>query len=287
VTTPGSQVYAVLPGEEVIAFNGTRSLTADGTTQYSLQTSMVSNSRYRLLHVGGTAPGFRTARAVSVSGGNIVIALNSNQTVTVTSSLGAVFGSVLVGDQVHIPGAMSGDAAVFDGLNEGNWFVLSATASQLVLRRASGTVFSGSSETVVVSSNTQFQVFGISGVQVGDQVDIVAGFASTARHNYPVVAVTANYIEFDSSIPLAPEIATPGATGVVAYSMAKRYLLIESDQEIAVKLNGETSETTVVQPWLPGQETQMGQLIKTGICYQCAIKNRSSSTATVFVATAE
>jgi hypothetical protein len=287
VNKPANHNYILAPQEEVVAFSGTRSIAHASNTEYALTVSALSSTRYRLKHTGtGTAPAFRTPRSVAVAGGTVTITVNSNQTITVVSSLGAVFGAVQVGDILHVPGVATGDTGPFDPLNEGNWVILSASTTTLTAVRPSGTVFSGSTETVSVSSG-QFKVFSSVAVQVGDYVDISGGFAASTRHSYPIVAVTDDYIEFTSTIPLATETAVPGASGLAIYTNLKRLVIVESDQEIAVKLNGNSSETDISTPWVAGDDRFCAQFLKIGPSFSCTVKNRSTVSASVTVITAE
>lgn len=277
------------PSSEVTIFDGTRVLTHDGTTQYTLSLSTLSSTRYRLAWTGvGTAPGFRTDRGLTLSAGSVTITLNANQTVTVTHTGGAVFGAVQVGDTVFIPGTTTGDAALFDALNEGLWTVLAAAAASLTLARPAGAIFSGKTETVAIAANTQFIAYSSTGVQVGDTLDITAGFATSTRRSYRVVAVTSRHVEFTSTLPLAAEATIiPGVNGIKLYSAAVRYVFIETDQELALKFNGASDESVRVEPIVAGDPNQVGIFDKWGTAYSLVIKNRSTTRANLVVITAE
>lgn len=289
VTNPRSQQLQLDPQQEVVVFSGTRTLTIDGTTQFDLSLSSLDSTRYAMTWDGtGTAPGFRTARSVAVATGNVVLTLQANQTVTVTSSLGAVFGVVVAGDVVFVPGVSTGETGPFNSLNEGYWSVLAANATTLTLQRLSGTVFSGASETVAIADNLEFQVFSAAGVQAGDTLDIVSGFATSAIRSYNVVAVTARRLEFTSTLPLALESnVVPTAAGVKVYNDSKRYVYVEGDQELAVKVNADTTENNRVEPWVPAHTELVGYYEKVGTTYALAVKNRSTARANVTVVTAE
>lgn len=282
------EVLSLAPFEEATVFSGARALTADGTTQYALTLSPLASDRYRLAWTGtGAAPGFRTARALALATGTVTLTLNANLTVTVTSSLGAVFGAVQVGDTLHLPGVTTGDAALFDPMNEGDWTVLAAAAGSLVVARPPDAVFSGATETKTVASNTQVLAYGPTGVQVGDTLDITAGFSANARRSYVVAAVTSRHVEFTSGAPLAPETVVPGATAVALYGGAKTFVYVEADQEVAVKLNGATDEACRVEPLIAGDPGRPGIFFKTGTTYSMAVRNRSAAPARVFVILAE
>lgn len=288
VSKPQSVVYEIPALSSVVVFDGTRTLTMDGTTQLMLSLTSLDSTRYRLSWTGtGTAPGFRTARLVVVASGDIVTVWNSNSTLSVTSSLGSVFGAVQVGDTVLVPGASTGDTTLFDPLNEGEWTVLAASAATILLVRPTNTLGAGASETVAISDNLQFQVYSAASVQVGDSVVLASLFAASSRHTYEVVAITARRMEFLSQLPLAEETLIPGANSVQVYSANKNLIHIETDQELAIQLNGDTTSNCQVSPFIPGDQSFLGFLTKTGPTFSMTLVNRSTAIANVLVLTTE
>lgn len=289
VDNPSTQLFELDPQSTTTVIDGTRSLALDNTTAFSLASnSLVDANRYRITWTGGTDPGFRTDRALDLSTVALTLTVNANQSVTVTGGTGH-FSGVSIGDVVFIPGVSSGDAASpFSPLNEGYWTALAADANSLTLARMPGETFEGASETVTPSTASQLQAFSAAGVQVGDTVDISAGFAAPAQRTFDLVAVNPKWIEFESTAPLGPQTGiTPTTTGLAIYTMAKRFLFIESDQEIVVRLNGDTGNTTRVTPIIPGDENFPGVYAKIGPAWKLVLVNRSSSRANVTVAHAE
>lgn len=267
-------------------FDGTVALNYDNTTQFSLSLSNLSPSRYRLTWTAGSDPQFRTSRTVSVSGGNMTVVIQGNQTATVTHSAGSVFSNVEVGDDVFIPGATTGDTSVFSPMNEGHWVVLAASATQLTLVRESGIVFSGVAETVAVTANSQFLVYSSDGVQIDNVIGFISGFARSILHNYEIVEVTSTFIEFQSSAPLPTTSAiVPGAGSLVVYDSAKQYIYIESDQEVSISLNGLNSG--VIVPFQAGNRDYPALYEITSVVYSLTITNNSTQQASVRVISAE
>lgn len=288
VTKPQTQTIQIDALSETTVFDGTRTLTFDGTTQLALTLSDLDPSRYRLAWTGvGTAVGFRTNRNLTLSAGSVTLTLQANSTVVVTHDAGAVFGAVVVGDAVYIPGVITGDTGLFNSLNEGLWTVLSAAAGSLTIARLPGTVFSGATETVALSDNDQFQAYSSSGVQVGDTLDISGGFSTSSRTSYKVSSVTAKTVEFISTSPLALETIIPGINSVKVYSAAKKYLMIESDQALAIKCNGSTDETNRIEPISSGNPNLVAFSEKWGTTYSLVLKNRTTVRANVLVISAE
>ena len=308
VSQPLNQVFDIEPLSEVLVFNGTRTLGYDGTSGFTLGLVPGTVDTYRLTWTGvGAAPVFRTDRAPNILNqavggtpatfyGYISISPQPNQVVFVTNpDIGgnplATWTTIQVGDQVFIPGVTTGDEAVFDPMNEGLWIVLGISSDHktLTLGRTPGTVYSASTSinTTNIDDVGEFQVFSSAGVQIEDTLDLIAGFSSQALRAYGVTCVTPTYIEFTSSLPLSSEALIPGASSFNVYSSQKRFLGIETDQEIAVKLNGNTAENDRVSPVLADCGDRVGVYSKFGTVYSLSLKNRSTSVATVTLISCE
>jgi len=156
------------------------------------------------------------------------------------------------------------------------------------LARFTGADFTAVSETVALTTNSQFQAFSSSGVQVGDKVDISAAFALATRKTFDVVAVTSNFFEVISTTPLPLETGiTPGASGMIFYTDSKSFLYIEADQEAAVRLNGSTDSSQRLSPIEAGNPDRPGMFLKRGPAWSLTIVNRASVTLNVVVVHAE
>lgn len=289
VDNPGTIPAPIPPGGTLTVIDGVRATTLDNTSAFSLASSVYDPSRYRVTWTGGTNPTFRTDRGLTLSTVPLTLTANANLTLTVSAGGGTPFAAVQDGDTAFVPGTATGDtASPFNALNVGYWYVLSHTNTSMTLKRADGTVFSGISETVTPSTNTQLVVFSSAGVQVGDTVDISAGFASAAQHSYEVLAATSTWVEFQSTAPLGPQTGvTPTATGMIFYTSAKRFFAVESDQEIVVQTNGDTGHTRRIEPWVPGDKNFVGFTAHVGPTWKLVLVNLSSVVANVLVYTAE
>lgn len=269
--------------------DGTRSTAIDGTSAFSLTLSPLNPTRYVLTNTGGTAPAFRTARSVPVASVALTLTVGANQTLTVAAGAGTPFAAVIVGDEVFVPGVSTGDpTSPFNVLNLGYWTVLTRSNTSLTLSRLSGETFEGISEVVTPAVNTDFQVFSAAGVQVGDTVDLSAGFSATALRAYELIAVTASRIEFLSTAPLGEETGIlPTATGMIVYTAAKRFVSIETDQEVVVRLNGDAGNSNRATPWIAANESFPGKFEITGPVWKLVLVNRSNVFATVVVMSVE
>ncbi len=289
VNNPSTAKLTVEPSSAKTVFDGARSTSIDGTTTLSLASSSSEPGRYRITATSGTSPAFRTPRTVTASGISLALTIDQNLVLKVTAASGTPFAAILAGDTVFIPGTATGDAAgPFNSLNVGHWSVLTASATILTLTRASGTVFEGIGETVVPSANTQLQAFSTSGVQVGDTVELVSGFAATSLRAYTILAVNPLWIEIFSSSPLGSQVGiVPTATGFLVYTSTKRYIQIEVDQECVLRLNGDTGNTNRLSPWIPGDKAFQAEFKKTGPVWKLELVNKSNAPMSVLVISAE
>lgn len=289
VSNPDSKGYTLQAGETLAIFDGQRTLLTDGTTEFSLASSSVEDGRYRLTWSGGTNPVIRTDRAVAIDGIALTLVSNNNGTLTVTAGSGTPFSGTSTGDSVLVAGTSTGDSASpFNSLNEGFWVVLAKTSTVLTLVRPTGVTYEGASEVVTPTDDSQFIVYSATGVQKSDKVQISAGFVASARNTYSIVAVSPSWIEITSTSPLAAESGIiPGASGLKVFKSSKRFLQIEADQEVIVRLNGTAEDVSRISPILSGDPEQVGWFAIFGAVGSLSLVNAASVAANVIVITAE
>jgi hypothetical protein len=245
-----NKTYMVDPGATLTIFSGARTLLVDGTTAFDLTINPAFDGVYRMTKSAGTAPGFRTNRALTLSGNQITATVNNNVTMLfgLEASSTQNFSAVQVGDTVFIPGVTTGDSAgPFNQLNEGFWVVLavvtvaSVANHGLVVQRPAGQAFQGVSEVVLagsVTANSQFQAFSAGPVQPGDTLELSAGFSIVTQQSYQISTVTPTWVEFLSSSPIPLETGIiPTAAGIKIYTAAQNYVRVEADQLAYVKIN--------------------------------------------------
>jgi len=290
VENPKTDPRTIPPQTELVVFDNGITTSIDGTTEFDLTLSSLDSTVYRIEHSAGTPPDFRIARTTVVSGGTITVAVLPNNLVTFTHSA-TPFAAVVVGDNVFIPGVLTGDpAGPFNSLNEGYWLVVAKNSNaQLTLARLSGTSFQAFSEgPVAIAADSEFQVFSADGVQVGDSVELSLGFQVNALKTFVVLSVTAFRIEVMSTVPLADETGViPTAAGMQFHKNSKRFLYIEADQECVVRLNGDTGSTNRMSPWTPAEKELRAQYVKVGPAWKLAILNKATVPAKIVVISAE
>lgn len=290
VDAPSTKAYVIAPGVEQLIFDGTTALTVDNTTVFNLTLSALDPSLYRLAWVSGTKPGFRTDRNLALSGVQLTLTVQANDTLTMVAGAGTPFSAVQATDQIFIPGAMTGDSpSPFNVLNQGWWNVLAVSGggSGVTLVRPGGS-FQGTTETITPSNNTSVLGFSAAGVQDGDGLQLLSGFQADALKSYVVVNVTALWVEVRSTAPVANETGvSPTAAGIASYSNAKRFLQIEADQDCVLRLNGDTSSILRLTPWLDGDPSQVAEFKKVGATWKLTITNKSALPLNATVISAE
>jgi hypothetical protein len=290
VSNPKTEKFSLPPNSSLSLFSGTRTTLIDNTSVFSIALNSQNSSVYRIANTSGTAPAFRTDRALTLTGATITVALNNNATATFTTSTGN-FSAVQVGDIVFVPGVNTGDSASpFSATNLGFWVVLARTTTVITLSRLAGQSFSGVAEVVVLTANSQLQAFSSLGVQVGDTLEISAGFSVITQKSYIVSTVTPSWVEFVSteSLPLETSIS-PTNSGLTFYSVAKRYVRIEADQECTVRYNGDTGSTNRIVPRVVGDlASGFAFEDKWGVVWSLDVVNRSrTASMNIILITAE
>jgi hypothetical protein len=286
VENPLDDGYTIPAGASKTIFDGTYATAIDGTTAFSVSKVAGKTNTYRFTSTGGTSPGFRTDRAINLSGLTITMAPNGDGTLTLSVSAGTPLAAVQIRDTVFIPGVSTGDAGLFSPANEGAWTVLVNGGASLVLGRPGA--YSGYAESVPVASAPQVLAFSSDSVQIGDSVDITAGFAPVILGTYTISQVTPKYFEVTSAkgVPAQAGI-TPTAAGMKFYAGLKRWVRVEVDQDAVVRFNGDTTNLNRVSPVAPGDKEQTGWLDKFGPVYSLVIVNRASVAMKALVQTAE
>jgi hypothetical protein len=162
------------------------------------------------------------------------------------------------------------------------------TNTILQLARPLGDSFLAADDSVTVPDDANIQAFSTSGVQIGDSVDITDGFDQSVLKKYTVVAVTSTYFEALSTSALPVGVAaTPGASGIMFYTNAKRYLRIEADQECVPLLNGDASQVNKMTPWVAGDTDNTAFFEKVGVCFSLSVLNLSLQPLNILVISAE
>lgn len=233
VSNPTSVAFELAPGESRTLFSGTRTLSQDGTTEYSISLKPFTSNTYILSWVGGTAPNFRTPRTVgSDATTEVNVALNgpvatfTSVPLTFASFNGQVAGmttNILI---TAVTGGTGGNSVVLTGDGTSSITTLIAAwntanpSNTIALTYGDGTQIPSSGATITLtggSAPTQFNLIS-GGVQVGDYVRIGDEFNSSlnvfSQNNwgeFQIIALTATSFSINNGIAVAEGPITLGS----------------------------------------------------------------------------
>lgn len=282
IREPSSRKVVLAAEQELSLFSGTVSTDADGTTTWDLALKAGTTNTYRLSHNAGQAPNFRTARNTGADATTEVTVTKNGKVLTFTSTGGTLFtliaNGVVVGDEVRI-------GAGFNASNQGKYKLLSLTATSFSVENEIG-VAEGP-VTLGASFAEQIRIYSAAGVQIGDKLEVLAGFSPVSQNTYEITDVADDYVEFFSldSLPEESNIAN-SPTAITIYREAKSLLYVESDAKLQITIDG-SATPQVIEPMFAGKDKQQAFFLYTGTMRSVSIKNLAKTASNVFYVTAE
>lgn len=291
IDNPYHKELILAPGEEKTIFDGLRTNTLDDTSVLSLEN--IDQSIYKVQVTAGTLPGWREARTIA-SLGDVNVTIN-NDAVATFDFVGATLTGVIVGDVIRVAGEETYDSQPyqFNPINAGLWKVIAVSGSTVQAVRPTGQPFSGFNDSVTGATSDQIKIYSSSGVQPGDKFEIKGAFSSASYRVYEVKDVTSDTIYFCSGMPLPEEsgVAYPDPVvnghSVIVYSGAKTVFYLETDQELVVRFDDDTSDNVRVCPIETANPDLIGFMSKYGPTYKVVIKNKSINSANILYFVAE
>lgn len=234
--------------------------------------------------ITGTGSGTTLTISASVPGTAITItAVDSQLTNTLATTMNTT--NVVVGDQLFID-----TGAGFSQADSGLFTIIAKTANSLTVQNLNAVA-----QTATILDPTQFLAFSNGGgvsnqVQIGDKVVISAGFSQVDWGTYAITNVTPLWFEVaigaPNGIPLESGVI-PGAAGLVFYSAAKQFVLIAAQNVCSIQVNGDATNSIMLQPTEPNNQERPALYLQQGTVYSLSITNLSLETLDVIVATAE
>lgn len=209
VNNPLSNEFELPPGTTQVLFNGSRTLTQDGTTEYSTTQVPLSTQTYQLNWVGGTNPTFRTARTTGADATTQVTVTQNGPLLTFSApavaGVAAFFTGQIAGMTTNVTitantSGTIGNSVILTADGTSSIATLIATwntdnpSNQITLTSGDGTQIPTSGGLIQlaggVNSATAFNLIS-GGVVVGDNVLIGNAFNPLNQGTYTVIAVTA------------------------------------------------------------------------------------------------
>jgi len=274
---PTSLDFDLAPGETKTLVNGARTLTQDGTTEYSIALAPFSTTTYNFSWVGGTNPTFRTSRTSGADATTQVTVTVNGTVVTFTSTggtpLNLISGGVIAGDYVTI-------GNLFNSLNQGQWQIIALTATSFSVVNPQGV--NEGPITLGAGFASQVDIYSAAGVQIGDTLQIFGGFSPVTQGYYTVTAVTDKYLQF-SSLGLLPTEGPVTTDDIAVFSDAQRFIYLESNQHVSMIVNSIAGNE--INPLADGVgHNAPGIFLRTSTVYSLTVTNISVNTAKLFFA---
>ena len=283
IENPAHNTVIIQPGQQ---FSIVNSVVNTGLAAISsvLSITKVKTSTYALEITSG--PGsFKTARPVSdITSATVQV---NNGAVAAFNFPGADLTNVQVGDIMRVAGLNTFAVAPysFDAVNSGIWTVLAVDnlTKTVQANRGIGQPCQGVSEVIAGPIGADEVIFyAQDGVVADNTIAIYGTFGPASIGSYNIVDATPTIVYFTSTEPL-PELTSVPYTAdtIVVYVNAKNFIYIESNQMVAVKLNGETGIKNTIDPIAAGRPDLIGFMSKVGLVYSLILVNLSVSPATV------
>lgn len=289
ITLPADQ-------SETIA-NQARSVNLLTTSEFSVvdvSTDEVEN-RYRVVHVpGGGSPDplFRTRRDLDHDSTSAYDVTLTENLVTLTwngtgPSPDFAGNGVIVGDQIRIE-----EYGPFNEANWGTFEIVAVTATTVKFINADAVAETGIVLGAAIDGLYEvIDCFSSDGVQIDDEVMVRStGFLPNNRGVFTVLGVTPGYFEIENTSPGIEESAIAlGATdGFVFYPDVYGWLYVESDREVSIRLNGDTSDRYVIRPVdeeneASGTVSQPGVWVARTTVWSLVVQNNGTDSANVRV----
>jgi hypothetical protein len=281
VSEPESKCITLPAGQSASLFSGSVAISADATTTWDIALKTNSSNVYVISSDGGTAPEFRTGRSTSADATTEVTVTKNAKLMTLTSTGGTLFsliaGGVVVGDELRL-------GSSFNINNQGKFRILAVSATSVTVENeiglAEGPIVLGA------SFADQVKIYSQDGVQIGDKIDLQAGFSSASFGTYEVVDVADTYLEVFSNDSLPAESGVSNSPDAfLIYRDAKQFIFIESDKKLDITLNG--ALTNEIVPLSAGTALKPGFFMSSASLKSASVTNKSQETATIFYVTAE
>lgn len=282
IENPSHNTVTISPGQQFAVVNTSISLGLSGSTIISIE--KVKTSTYAI-NIDSGPGNFKTSRNVT---GILTSSVQvNNDSIASFSFPSSDLSNVQVGDIMRIAGVSTYAISPysFDAINSGTWTVLAVDnmTKTVQANRGQGQPCQGISEIIAGPINPgEVLFYAQDGVQTGNTLAVYGTLSFASNGSYNIVDATPTTVYFTSTAPI------PEQSGIsyvpesfIIYANAKNFIYIESNQMVAIKLNGETSNRNTIDPVQAGRPDLIGFMSKVGLVYSLVIVNLSVSPATI------
>lgn len=278
----------VPPAQSISVATTARSLSQDATTQYTVTRPDPDQNTFRFRWTGGTNPVLKTARTPGHDATTQFTVTKTGSVIRFTATGGTIpnfsTAGVIVGDQLNIESTTPTVTSPFNTLNQGVFTVVAVSTTFVEVLSIDGNGVAEGPITLGSRSDSlpALAVYSSAGVQVKDEALIQAvPFHIVNRGAFQVSKVTSTYFDVTNGTPgLAEGPITIGAIdGIVFYPSIWKWLYIETDQKVSVRINGDTSDRIQIEPVVAGSRDKVGVYLQRGQVYSVSLANNGLVTA--------
>lgn len=279
---PESKSIRLAAGQSLNLFSGSVATSDDATTTFDIALKEGCSNVYKIAHNSGTAPLFRQPRVSGADATTEVTVTKNASLATYTSTGGTLFNlvtnSVQIGDIVRVEGD-------FNDSNAGTFVIVAFDATSFTVENESGQA--EGPIVLGVDFLKNINIYSTDGVQVGDKLEIVAGFSSVSYGTYDIVEVSHDFVTIYSNKALPEELNVSNATNIFSiYRDAKQFIYIESDKKLSIILNESLTPNEII-PFQVGSTQKPGIFMTQSSIRSCTIENKTTVVASVFFISAE
>jgi hypothetical protein len=274
----------VPPASSVTVATTARALTQDATTQYTVSQPDPDANTFRYRWTGGTNPTLRTARTPGDDVTTQFTVTRVGSVVRFAATGGTipnfVAGGTVVGDTLNIEATTPGNVSPFNPLNQGEWTIVTVATTYVEVLNRDGVPEGPITLGTRADGLPVLSAYSAAGVQDGDEARVTStAFNIQNRESLKVTKITSLYFDVSNASPGAPEgpITLGAADGIVFYPSLWRWIYVESDQRVSVRINGDTSDHVEVEPVVLGSpddgQKAVGIYLQHGNAYTVVIAN--------------
>lgn len=229
----------IAPNETVSIVNTLRTLTMDGTTQLRVSLPRATESTtWRLSHVAGTAPGFRTKRAIGVDATtSIRITVLSTSIARIDTDAGTALNTaaIVVGDTFLLERSTDSFTAPFAySANTGLMCTVVGKGSGWIDVLHNNT-FADESAVLGASYAEAIHVYSAGPIAVGDILELGTGYNYGNKKLVTIAVVRDDYLEFLADDMVAETVTNPTTQ---VYNKIVNFISVKSTGALTVTVDG-------------------------------------------------
>lgn len=231
VSRPKTDEIVLQPGDSEMIATTVRSIAADNTTEFEISRPWSNADIIRLTWTGvGTAPGFRTKRALGVDATTqITFTRVAPNTVRIAASAGTAINSaaVLVGDTFKLEQSTESLTSPFSPTNTNLYLKVQSKGTGYIDVLDNGSLILDTDILLGADFDQLMSVFSPGSVRIGDTVQISGPSVNVGNAGkFTVLNLSHDYIEFLN--PLAVAETFQNSSSVVVFDRLIGFLMVRS-----------------------------------------------------------